>query len=105
MNLFSNLFTSTTDSKLSQAMKDGAFLVDVRTLSEYAAGKVHGSVNIPLNTIASKLDSFKDKKTIVVFCRSGNRSSQARSILLQSGINNVLDGGSFGNVEKIVNSI
>jgi len=35
----------------------------------------------------------------VVFCRSGNRSAQAVSVLKQSGFTNVLNGGSWQQVK------
>lgn len=36
----------------SYAAAEGAVLIDVRTLSEYAGGHIEGSVNIPLQSIS-----------------------------------------------------
>lgn len=79
-----------------------AFLVDVRTPGEFAEGSAKGAVNIPLNEVAQRLAEFKDKQQIVVFCRTGNRSSQAEAILKKNGFTNVINGGTWQNVDKIV---
>lgn len=101
-NLFKNLFAQTDDGALAAAIKDGAFLVDVRTPAEFAQGTAKGAVNIPLDQVQKKLASFKGKKHIVVFCRSGNRSSQAKAILEQNGFTNVINGGTWQNVNALV---
>lgn len=97
-----NIFTPTVDNKLEEAIKEGAFLVDVRSPSEFASGSVKGAVNIPVNQVSSQLSKFKNKKNIVVFCRSGARSSQAKSILEQNGFGNVIDGGSYISLMKVM---
>ena len=75
--------------------------MDVRTPGEFSSGSVNGAVNIPLNQIDKQLSKFKNKQKIVVFCRSGARSAQAKSILNENGIENVINGGSWKNVNKI----
>lgn len=83
-------------------IKEGAFLADVRNPSEFAEGNVQGSTNIPLDQIAANLDIFKGKDNIVVFCRSGNRSGQAKSILEQNGFTNVTNGGTWQDIELLL---
>ena len=83
-------------------VNDGAFLVDVRTPGEFAEGNVKGSVNIPLDQVQNQLAKFKAKENIVVFCRSGNRSGQAKSILEQNGFNNVTNGGTWQDILSIL---
>lgn len=99
--LFKSIF-SKDDSHLAQILSEGAFLVDVRSPLEFSTEKVQGSVNIPLDQIQNHLDKFKNKKNIVVFCRSGARSSQAKSILEQNGFNNVTNGGSWQAVTSLL---
>ncbi len=94
------IFSPTEREDLTELIKKKAFLVDVRTSGEYAQGHPKGSVNIPLDKLASNLDKFKGKKAIIVFCRSGNRSSQAKSFLESKGIPNITDGGTWDNVAK-----
>lgn len=85
--------------KTKPTAKNETFYVDVRTPTEFAQGSVNGAVNIPLDQIESQLTKFRGKKSIVVFCRSGNRSSQAKIILEQNGITNVTNGGSWEDVK------
>ncbi|HAR19130.1 MAG TPA: sulfurtransferase, partial [Cytophagales bacterium] len=66
-------------------------------------GSVKGAVNIPLDEVQRQLSKFKDKQNIVVFCRSGSRSSQAKSILESNGFQNVINGGTWENVNSIAN--
>ena len=89
---------STTTQKAKQTTKNEIFYVDVRTPAEFAQGSVKGAINIPLDQIENQLAKFKDKKNIVVFCRSGNRSSQAKVILEQNGFTNINNGGSWEDV-------
>ena len=81
MSIFQNLFGKKQTPDLSAAIEQGAFLVDVREPSEFAGGTANGAVNIPLGNVIKELDKFKGKDNIVVFCRSGNRSGQAKTIL------------------------
>ena len=103
MGFFSALFGNTDNTQLTEAIKNGAFLVDVRTPVEFADGSVKGAVNIPLDKVQKELSKFKGKKNIVVFCRSGNRSGQAKSILEQNGFQNVINGRTWQNVNQVVN--
>ncbi len=100
MNMFNQLFGGTPIADLKTVIKEGAFLVDVRTPGEYATGNVKGSVNIPLDTIPVQLSQFKNKTNIVVFCRSGGRSSQAKAFLEQNGFVNVINGGTWDYVNQ-----
>ena len=102
MNIFQKLFSETKKVDLKSLVEEGAFLVDVRTPSEFAEGHVNGSVNIPLDHVVAELSKFKNKKNIIVFCRSGNRSGQAKSILEQNGIPGVVNGGTWQDVNQFV---
>ncbi len=103
MFFFFNQGTAQKDkAKLTELIKNGAFLVDVRTDWEFAEGSAPGAVNIPLDKISQNLDKFKDKSSVIVFCRSGNRSSQAKTILEKSGIQEVYNGGTWNEVAELV---
>jgi len=102
MNIFKQFFGGSEPVDLKNIIEEGAFLVDVRNPGEFAEGHVKGSTNVPLDTVPSRLAQFKDKKNIVVFCRSGNRSEQAKAILEQNGFTNVVNGGNWEDVNQFV---
>ncbi len=85
---------------IKKLVEEGGFLVDVRTPGEFASGHVKGSTNIPLDRINQSLAKFKGKKHIIVFCKSGMRSSQAKSILEKNGFDNVVNGGTWQSVNN-----
>ena len=70
-------------------------LLDVRTEEEYAAGYIPGSQLLPYNEIESRLDELPaDRSTpIIIYCRSGNRSAVAASVLAQLGFTELYDLG------------
>lgn len=103
LGILKNMFSNKTDDHLAQIVNGDAFLVDVRSVGEFSQGHVKGSVNIPLDQIPNLLSKFKAKKNIVVFCRSGMRSSQAKSILENNGFTNVINGGTWHNIDSLLN--
>jgi rhodanese-related sulfurtransferase len=102
MGIFSWLFGGSAKQDLTGIISEGAFLVDVRSAREFSQNQVKGSVNIPIDSMPSQLSKFKNKKHIIVFCRSGNRSSQAKSFLEQNGFTNVVNGGTVEIVNQYV---
>ena len=74
-------------------------LIDVRTPEEHKSLRIPGSLLIPDYEIKEKIeDSVPDKDTtIIVYCRSGNRSSSAAKTLMQMGYNKVLNLGGIIN--------
>jgi rhodanese-related sulfurtransferase len=75
--------------------KDGALVLDVREPSEWTTGHIEGATLIPLGELPARLGELPKDRSIVVVCRSGNRSAQGRDILLQAGFASVtsMDGG------------
>lgn len=102
MGFFDFLKGSSGNAKLQEALQEGAFLVDVRSKGEFSQGSAKGAVNIPLDSLTANLAKFKGKKHIVVFCRSGNRSGQAKMILERNGFDNVINGGTVSAVAQLV---
>ncbi|MFN5628502.1 MAG: rhodanese-like domain-containing protein [Bacteroidota bacterium] len=76
-----------------------SYLVDVRTPEEFESGSVEGAVNIPVGELEQRISELEDKKNIVVFCRSGARASSAKQILESAGFTDVVNGGSWQEVE------
>lgn len=63
----------------------GAFILDVRETSEWNEAHIEGATLIPLGELSSRVSELPKDKEIVVVCRSGNRSAQARDLLLKDG--------------------
>ena len=70
---------------LTQALKEGAQLVDVRTPAECARGTLPGAINIPLDQLSSAQDRLDFGQTLLLYCRSGQRSEIARRFLTDMG--------------------
>lgn len=92
-------------SPLARLILEGAYLVDVRTPEEFMFGSVPGAVNIPLFTVPLRVEDFRDKDNIIVFCQSGARSSQAKMFLEQSGISCVTNGGGWYEVDEAFHEV
>jgi rhodanese-related sulfurtransferase len=63
----------------------GTFVLDVRTQEEWDEYHAPNTTLIPLDQLQSRLNEVPQDQSIVVVCRSGNRSQQARDILLSAG--------------------
>lgn len=76
-----------------------AVLIDVRTSEEYRTIRIPGSILIPDYEIKEKIgDVVPDKNaTIILYCRSGNRSSSAAKALMEMGYTKVLNLGGIIN--------
>ena len=73
----------------------GYIILDVRTLEEFNAGHIPNAINIPNEVILEKVESILTDKeqVILVYCRSGRRSKEAASKLVELGYSNVLEFG------------
>lgn len=60
-------------------------VLDVRNPAEFDAGHLPGAVNIPLPTLAARMDEVPTDRPIAVYCASGYRSSVGASLLLAAG--------------------
>jgi rhodanese-related sulfurtransferase len=64
-------------------------ILDVRTVSEYEDGHIEGAILIPVQEIENRLDELSTKDEILVYCRTGNRSSTAIDIMLADGFTKI----------------
>ena len=71
-------------------------ILDVREQDEYDSGHVPGAVLLPVGTIdettAAEVIPEKDS-TVLVYCRSGNRSKTASAALADLGYTNIYEFG------------
>lgn len=106
LGLFANLFSCGAAEKadLPALVKNGALVIDVRTPGEFSGGAVKGAVNIPYDQIAAKIGNVETDKDrpIIVYCLSGSRSAVAKKSLERAGYTQVVNGGSFSKVRKLL---
>lgn len=89
---------TTSSAEARRLVSGGAVLLDVRTPSEFASEHIEGAMNIPVAEVESRLSELPDRKRpVVVYCRSGRRSAQAKEILERSGYENVHDVGAMSS--------
>ena len=62
-------------------------MLDVRTAEEYSSGNIPNSINIDVLSpdFKSKIELLDKNKEYLVYCRSGNRSAIASSIMATNG--------------------
>lgn len=70
-------------------------LFDVREPYEYQAGHIPGVKLIPMNDVPNRINEIPRDKTVILTCRSGNRSGQVADFLRKQGFTNVhnMQGG------------
>ncbi len=81
----------TVDPQTVAQIKDRADVVvfDVREQYEYDEAHIPGVTLIPLGDLPNRLSEIPTDKTVIMTCRSGNRSGQATDFLRQNGYTNV----------------
>lgn len=84
-------------------INENAVLIDVRTEEEYNEKHIDGAILLTLDDIDE--DSIKnivsDKDAVIIlYCQSGNRSSQALTKLTDLGYKEVYDLGAMSNWEE-----
>ena len=70
-----------------QMVRDGAFMLDVRTQQEWDEYHSQLAVLIPLDQLPARLSDVPRDRPILVVCRPGSCSQQGRDILLAAGYN------------------
>ena len=82
-----------TPAELQQRQQAGETptIIDVRETWEHEERAIPGSQNIPLGTLPDKLDDLEELKDqeVIVHCKGGGRSAQAKAFLTSQGFTNV----------------
>ena len=77
--------------------KDNSIIIDVRTREEFVSGHISDATNIDYysSDFKEKLDLVKKDVPILIYCRTGGRSSRAANIMQSFGFTEVynLSGG------------
>ncbi|MCW4048902.1 MAG: rhodanese-like domain-containing protein [Candidatus Bathyarchaeota archaeon] len=69
--------------------KSELVILDVRTVSEYEDGHIEGAILIPVQELPDRFDELDKNDELLVYCRSGNRSSTAVEILEADGFTKI----------------
>lgn len=73
--------------------KNNPLVLDVRTQAEFQKGHLKNAILIPVQQLQNqmnKLSGYKDKE-ILLYCATGNRSTVAAKILIDSGFNHIVN--------------
>ena len=80
---------------------DSPLVIDVRSDSEFESGAIDGAINLPVQGLPDTLidTGVELDHEVIVYCRSGRRSAQAKTLLKAAGFTLVFDGGPMGQLE------
>ena len=84
-----------SDLELVLEQNPDVIILDVRTKEEYDEDRIEGAVLFPLQEIPERIGELDPEQKYVIYCRTGNRSSQAIAYPKEKGITNIfhLSGG------------
>jgi len=86
------------------SLEPTSMIIDVRTPEEWSGGHLAAAHHLELNVFAQGIEAIapdKDQK-IYVYCRSGNRSGQARDYMVKIGYTNVINAGGLEEAAKLL---
>lgn len=88
---------------VKQKIADGAKVFDVRTPEEYAEFHYPGAININVTEIESRIAEFgPPDQPVIVYCRSGRRSTRAKRLLEEAGYTDVLNAGGLEDIRQLL---
>lgn len=77
--------------------RENAIFLDIRDDGEYGGGHIPEAIHIPIRQLPDRIAELNKHKDcpVIAYCRSGNRSNGAGSVLKKHGFENVynLSGG------------
>ena len=71
---------------------EGLVIVDVRTPEEFRQGHLPGAQNLDFfgASFENRIRALPGDRTILLYCRTGNRSASAYDMMEQAGVTNIL---------------
>ena len=87
-------------AEAQKLIESSAQLIDVRSEEEFDAGHIPGARLVPLDTVHSDGAGLDKAESLVVYCRSGDRSGMAADAFAASGWDaHSIEGGLLAWVE------
>ena len=104
LSIFTTTIAQAGDDRERQAWQlidQGALIIDARTAQEYAQGHLAGAINIPFDVAVSQFKALEIRKdrSVVLYCRSGNRSGKALAALKNAGYKVLHNGGGYNDLQ------
>jgi len=82
-------------------IRSGAILVDVREINELRdSGRLQSALHMPMSSFARQARSLPSDRPIILYCRTGRRSSIAGDILRAMGFEQVHNLGGFDDAAR-----
>ena len=80
---------------IESILEQGAALIDVREFDEFDKGTIPGAQHLALSILPTSREQVPTKQPLILFCRSGRRSSKAAKIVSNWTEEDIfcLDGG------------
>lgn len=94
IDLFAKRSVSAADGV--QRVRDGAVLVDVRSVEEWRSGHAREARHLPLDALTGRMGELPEDEPVVAVCHSGIRSARAARILRVAGYDAVSLRGGMG---------
>ncbi len=93
-----------SSKEASEFLRNGAMLIDVRSMDEFESGHIMQAFNIPLDRVEMMaLSVIRDRnKVLLLHCSTGVRSNLAKKKLTDMGFKNSYNLGSYERARKIV---
>ncbi|MFT9600850.1 sulfurtransferase TusA family protein [Mesobacillus sp.] len=85
---YPNIVSNDDVVKKLEANED-VVVLDVREPAEYAFGHIPNAISIPFGDLENRVAELDKSKTILVVCRTGNRSDMASQALTSKGFEKV----------------
>ena len=96
-----NSYQQITQEEAKEMMdKQEVLILDVREQDEYDSGHIPGAMLLPVGTITKETAAAviaDSNTTVLVYCRSGNRSKTASQALVDLGYTNVYEFGGINS--------
>jgi rhodanese-related sulfurtransferase len=93
--------TTLPPERAAELVREGAQVVDVRGDNEHEAGHIPGDRHIRFDRLKDEAGTLDPGKPLLLYCRSGDRSSPAADALRASGFQAFnIEGGLLGWVER-----
>lgn len=93
---------TTKFATIETEVKSGAYLIDVRTPSEYATGHFANAINFDSTKVeAGQLPDISKNAKVYLYCHSGRRAGIVLAAMKKAGFTDVSSLGGLTDVQSI----